>query len=138
LLYVSSYFERYRDTYIGLLDRVSREGAWIEWISFFLTAVETQAVDGVERGRRLIALREELRANYQGGRGSAVALTIIDGLFEQASMSISQAAERAGLSKEGARRAILRLVDDGLLVEATDRKRNQAFLAPRIIEAVER
>lgn len=137
LLYVSSYFERYRDEYIDHLDRVSQEGAWSEWISFFLTAVETQALDGVERGRRLITLREELRANYQGGRGSAVALTIIDGLFDQASMSIAQTAERAGISKQGARRAILRLVDDGLLVEATDRRRNQAFLAPRIIEAIE-
>ncbi len=56
LLDLSAYIEPRRDEYYARLLAVSREGDWGHWLSFFLTAVERQAIDAAERGQRLQAL----------------------------------------------------------------------------------
>src|SRR6266536_5812256 len=38
LLYLSAYFERNRDEYVGHLQRVREDGAYEEWVTFFLHA----------------------------------------------------------------------------------------------------
>jgi Fic family protein len=136
LLYISTYLEQHRDEYIARLAAVSKHDAWDAWISFFLTAVETQAEDGARRGRQLLSLREEYRREYQQGRGSGALLTVIDALFERPSVTINDAAGRTGLTFAGAQNVVQRLVQDGLLVEVTGRKRNRVFVAPTIIDAI--
>ena len=49
LLYLSAYFERWRDAYIDLLYAVSQRGAWNAWLVFFLQGIAIQARDAVAR-----------------------------------------------------------------------------------------
>ena len=49
LLYLSAFFERYRDDYYRGLLGVSHKGQWEEWVEFFLRGVREQARDALNR-----------------------------------------------------------------------------------------
>lgn len=135
LLYLSEYFERHRDRYIDLLYAVSQRAAWKEWILFTLRAIEEQSNEAFMRSTQLLGFREELRAQYQGRRSGHI-LTVIDRLFESPAISYQGVVDSAGVSFNTARSIVQGLVADGVLVEATGRKRNQVFLAPQIYAAI--
>lgn len=134
ILYLSEYLERHRDEYIDSLHRISTHGSWQAWISFFLRAVRIQAEDAWQRGSALLDLREDLRSRYQEPR-KARALALIDSLFERPSLTYRQAQDLTELSTPAANALVRSLVDDGILIEATGRKRNQIFYAPTIARA---
>ena len=80
LLYLSSYFERHRDTYYAMLQAVREGGDLDGWLRFYLRGVETQANDAVLRAERLIDLRESYRTRViESTRGQAISL--VDPLF---------------------------------------------------------
>jgi Fic family protein len=49
-------------------------------------------------------------------------------------MTRQQAAELLSISAPAASSNVMRLVDAGILVEATGRQRGQVFVAPRLLE----
>jgi Fic family protein len=53
LLYLSAFFERYRQTYCDCLQAVSERGAWREWLLFFLKGVAEQSRDACRRAKEL-------------------------------------------------------------------------------------
>lgn len=135
LLYLSEFFEDHRDEYVDSLLAISQRNAWRPWILFTLKAIEVQSLDAVDRGRSLLALREELRQQYSMGRSSTVAY-IIDALFQRPSLSVVSVARGAGVSYRAASMAVKVLVDDGVLHEVTGRKRGRLYLAPHIVDAI--
>lgn len=134
LLYLSEYLERNRDAYIDGMYGVSSRGDWAAWFDFFLTALERQAIDAKHRAESLLALREQLRSQYQL-MGRPRILPVIDALFERGTVTYGVAKEITGLGKQAANSLVKQLVDDGLLIEATGRQRNQIFYAPTIARA---
>lgn len=63
LLYLSSYFEAYRQTYHDRLQAVREAGDIDGWLLFFLQAVTSQATDAVARPRALVGIRESYLAD---------------------------------------------------------------------------
>ena len=58
-LYMSAYFERYKDEYIDNLFRVSTHGDWDRWITFCLRGTVSQAVDSIRRCHALTVLKDQ-------------------------------------------------------------------------------
>lgn len=56
LLYLSLHLKRHRTTYYDLLTRVRTEGAWEDWLTFFLDGVEETARGAVTTTRRVVDL----------------------------------------------------------------------------------
>src|SRR5690606_22696582 len=54
LLYLSSYFERYREDYYRHLLAVSTQGTWRDWIAYFLTGVRETAKEALVDTGRLV------------------------------------------------------------------------------------
>ena len=131
-LYVSDYFNVYRDLYVDGLWNVSRFGMWREWIRLFLVAVRGQALDGFARAGRLSACRHEYEDRYKSGRTSATILRIFDMLFESPAVTVPMVEQRLRVTYPTAARWVRQLVDDDILVEVTDRPRNRIFLATEI------
>jgi Fic family protein len=129
LLYLSLYLKRNRDAYYERLQAVRAEGAWEEWLSFFLegvievsrsTAETTQAiVEMIERDRRRI---HELR------RGAPTALRVLDLAVKSVVVRPPAAAKRLALSKPPVYTAIGRLEDAGILREVTGRSRGKTYV----------
>ena len=134
LLYLSAYFEKHRTEYTDLLLRVSQKADWNAWIEFFLTGVAEQAMDGVERATKLMALWQDYRKRLQTARASILGQNLVDQLFMQPAMSVGLARQLLHVSFLSAQNNVMRLVKLGILKEMTGRKRNRIFIAPEILQ----
>ncbi len=137
LLYLSAYFERYRNDYYRLLLAVSQSGKWIDWISFFLRGVAEQSRDALVRSDRLLQLWKNYRGEFQSARSSALQLRLVDQLFAYPAITANQAAKLLQVTHRSAQLNIEKLIRKGILKEATGKQRNRVFIAPHIVKIIE-
>jgi len=138
LLYLSAYFEEHRDEYYRLLLNVSQRGEWRAWIEFFLDAVEHQSRDAIKRSDTLLGLWSGYRHRLQAARASALLLRLVDELFLFPAINMKMAAKALGVTPRSAQLNIDKLIEAGILTEATGQKRNRVYVAAEIVSAVER
>jgi Fic family protein len=138
LLYLSAFFETNRDEYYSLLLAVSQQGAWEEWISFFLRAVDEQARDARQRATTLLDLRLGYRRSLEKARASALLLTLVDGLLESPVLTVPLAARRLGVTHRAATLNVRKLVEAGILEAVPGRERNRLFVCRGILDALDR
>jgi Fic family protein len=136
LLYMSSYFEKRRDEYVDRMLAVSTAGDWDGWIRFFLAGIAESARDGVRQTDRLRALRERYQAQVQSARSSALLPKLVDHLFRRPSVTIADVARVLGVTFASASASVRKLVEAGVLEEATGRKRDQVFVAREIMRFI--
>jgi Fic family protein len=134
LLYVSGYFESNRRRYYDLLQAVRTDGAWIDWIRFFLEAVEHSARAAMQQASDLLDLREQLRAMVHA---KPQALALVDELFRNPYTTVARAARLLRSSSPTASKAIRVLVDANVLRELTGRSWGRVFLAAPILNIID-
>jgi cell filamentation protein, protein adenylyltransferase len=134
LLYLSAYLEQHRTRYMDLMLAVSQKGEWQNWIAFFLRGIAEQAMDGVERATKLMALWQDYRKRLQTARMSILAQNLVDQLFQQPAMNVGLAQKLLEVSFASAQNNVMRLVSMGILKEVTGRKRDRIFIAPEILQ----
>lgn len=132
-LYLSPYLERRRTQYTDLMLRVSQVGDYHAWIRFFLESVEGSALESITRAEALLMLREQYHRRLQSARSSALLSKLVDALFERPSINIAGAAKLLGITYAPASANVKKLVDAGIVVEVTGRKRDQLFVAREIL-----
>ncbi len=137
LLYLSVFFERYRDEYYARLLDVSRSGDWIGWIRFFLRGLATQASDAVANSQRILALQERYREEFQKRKASATAMAIMDELFLNPYVTATRLAGRLGVSFPTVQGVLDRFVRGGILREVTGRQRNRIYCAEELLHTIE-
>lgn len=135
LLYLSAFFDRFRDEYYSRLLTVSQKGDWPEWIKYFLRGVAAQAKDAISDAKKIL----DLHAEYQGmvdmsKKIPESAHRLIDEIFLNPVISISGLSKKWNTSFMAVKRGVLRLIDIGILREVTGRKRNRLFIAPKLME----
>ncbi|MBD3239245.1 MAG: Fic family protein [Chitinivibrionales bacterium] len=138
VLYLSAFFERYRDEYYQRLLDVSRRGRWTEWIMYFLRAVETQSRKAISKSRRLLELQERYRAAVQTARSSALTSRLVDLLFISPIISAPWLAATLSITPRAAQQNIDKLIQAGILTEITGRRRNRMYAAQEILATMER
>lgn len=138
LLYLSAYFERHRNDYYGNLLAVSQKGTWEQWIRYFLKAVAVQSRDAIQKIDNLLALRQEYRARLQQARASALLLQLVDDLFDFPAVINPTLSKRKKITPRSAQLNIDKLVERGILREATGQHRNRVYIATEIVAAIER
>ena len=137
-LYLSAYFERYRDDYYRHLLAVSQKGAWEQWIKYFLKAVAIQSTDAIQRIEQLLTLRQDYRTRMQQARASALLLQLIEDLFSYPAITNRAVSERMNITPRSAQLNIDKLVKRGIIREATGRQRNRVYMATEIVGIIER
>lgn len=131
-LYLSAFFERFKDEYIGNLYRVSTHGDWSKWIEFCLRGVIWQSRDSIRRCDRFQAIKNEY--HEQITNPSPRTFLIIEGLFHEPIVTAPLLATRLGVSFPTAKTDIDRLVECGVLKEIAH-TRPKAYSATEIIRA---
>lgn len=129
VLYISHYFKAHRQRYYELLQAVRDEGAWEEWLKFFIEGIRTVSDEATDTARKIVALREEHRRliTTTFARAAASALTLLEDLFLHPVVSVKYVAELLGMTQAGANVLVRRMVDVGVLTEITGNARNRAF-----------
>ncbi len=137
LLYLSAFFERYRDEYYRRLLAVSQKGDWAGWIAFFLRGVNNQATDALQTAQRILDLQLAYRQRIQGRRIPGPTLGILDDLFVNPYATITGAQKRHRVNFHTAQAAIELLVETKILREITGRKRNRIYCAEELLRTIE-
>lgn len=128
LLYLSLYLKQHRDAYYDHLQRVRTEGAWEEWLSFFLEGVVDVAGSATDTTRRIVQMLTADRQRIQTlGRPSGSALQVHDVLSRAVVTSISDAAHWLPLSEPTVATALRHLEELGIVREMTGRSRNRLW-----------
>lgn len=137
LLYLSAFFERHRQEYYDLLLKISQEGAWREWIEFFLRAVVEQSGDAVSRARRLLDLHHTYTQVSREKKLTPTAGQLIELIFMRPLLNARAAQEYLNVTFPAAQKALNALVEAEILAEITGGRRNKVYAAKEILETLE-
>ena len=129
-LYMSSFFERFRDEYVKKMFEVSAKGAWTPWIDFCLTGTIAQANDAV---RRCEALRELQKKMIKDVRRNCSKRSerIVDGLFSLPIVRVANLSKDFGGTYPTAFADVRGLVAAGILAPL-EGVTGRAYYAPGI------
>ncbi len=84
MFYLSGYFDEHRDEYIARLRAIGKEdGAWNQWIRFFLSALVEQSGANADKARSIMALYKELKTRVLDLTRSIYAVPLLDQIFER-------------------------------------------------------
>lgn len=134
LLYLSLYLKRNRDAYYDYLQRVRTDGAWEDWLRFFLDGVIEVAESTTDATRRIVAMIERDRQTIHGmGRGAATAHRVHDLAARYVVVRPSATARALGLTDPPVYNAISRLEEAGILREMTGRQRGKIYAYDRYL-----
>jgi Fic family protein len=137
LLYLSAFFEKYRNEYYELLMKVSENGAWHEWVIFFLRGVKEQAQDAIVRAKRLQDLQMGWKEKLSQARASALVLRLADSLFVSPLITIPEAQRISGVKQyHTARKSIEKLVSVGILKQLGESSYGKTFIAEEIFRTI--
>ncbi len=138
LLYLSAYFEKYRDDYYNGLLEVTRHANWERWLIYFLSGIKEQSNDAIVRSSQLIDLWGAYKDKLQNARASGLQYQLIEHLFVQPIFSTSHIQKQLGITFRAAQQNIDKLIEHGILSEVTGKQRNRIFAARHIIDIVDR
>lgn len=137
LLYLSLYFKKRRNQYYDHLQRVRTEGAWEEWLQFFLEGSATTAQEAAETATRILSLFSKDRQKIQKlGRSAASALRVHEFMQRRPIASIADTAKALKLSIPTVTVALNHLVRIGIMEEVTGKRRDRLFTYSRYFNIV--
>jgi Fic family protein len=137
LLYLSLFFKTHRERYYELLQRVRTEGAWEDWLAFFLEGIESTAGEVAKSVRRSLVQFARDRKKIAGiGRAASSTLRIQEYLQKRPIANIRAISKTLGLSVPTVTGALQHLVDLGIAKEMTGARRNRLFSYPKYLAMV--
>jgi Fic family protein len=137
LLHISSYLETRKDDYIERLFAVSTQGKWVEWISFFLSAVQASCVASINVVDRMITLQASMKHKIRQAGANHRLATIIDELFTTGWTTVTKTEKLCGITFPTAQSDLRMLVKLGL-VQETQNGRPAIYYAPEILRLSDR
>jgi Fic family protein len=128
LLYLSLYFKTNRERYYDLLQRVRTEGAWEEWLAFFLEGMEITARSAADAAKQILTLFAKDRERIQTiGRAASSALRVHEYMQKKPLAGIGAVSDELKLSIPTVTVALDHLVRLGIAKEVTGKRRARVF-----------
>jgi len=139
LLYLSFYLKKNRAEYYDLLMKVRLEGAWEDWIKFFLNGVSETSEEAAKTAREVIQLKEELITKLHNNSISSVyGVKLIDLLFKTPLVSVKDISGKLNVSKEAANELVKKFEKIGILKEITGKQRYKKYSFKEYIDIIAR
>lgn len=133
LLHLSAFFEQNRDAYYDGLAAVTRQGAWRDWVAYFLSGVREQSGDAVRRLKELQDLLVSWKAQLRTVKPTPLMLHIVDTLPSEPQISALWVARRFGVTHPTANKALRALEELGIIKELTGMRRGRIYCATDVI-----
>ena len=114
ILYLSKYIIQTKNDYYRLLQAVTAEGSWAEWIGYMLEGIRQTSLLTVRKIDDVITLQREVHERLRAVLGSANA-DLLNLLFEQPYCRISSVMDRCEVSRPTATKWLNALADEGVL-----------------------
>ncbi len=128
VLYISDYFEEYRQSYYETLDEVRQKNNLEGWVRFFLEGVVVTSNKGKQKFENIITLREQYDNKITTlGRKVPKARQLLIYLFSQPIVSVNNVSKVLGVSFKAASDLVSDLTGLDILQEKTGYSRNRLF-----------
>jgi Fic family protein len=137
LLYPSLYMKTHRNRYYELLQRIRTEGAWEEWLQFFLEGIGSAAQDAADTAERTLRLFVQDKEKIQKlGRAAASALRLHEFLQTSPYIRIGTAAKGLHLTVPTITKSLNHLSHLGIVKEISGKHRDRLFAYSRYVSIV--
>ncbi|MGJ0532254.1 Fic family protein [Methylocystis sp.] len=113
--YMSSYFEQRRDEYIDRMRHASSSRAWVEWVIFFLEALEAQANANLAKAEEIKSLYEDMKVRFRDILSSQWSTTALDFVFTRPVFRNNVFTHKTDIPNATAHRFTRALAENGLL-----------------------
>jgi Fic family protein len=140
LLYLSLYLKNNRETYYALLQKVRTEGAWEEWVVFFLKAVietGTQAAHTIAEGAELFQ-SDITTIKKLESRRSETPLIVHQYMQKHIITTVRKAAKDLKLTNMTVTKALINLCQLKILKEVTGKSRGRIFVYEKYLTLLDK
>ena len=123
--YISGYLEDNKDLYIDTMRKVSQHENWELWCSFFLEAVEQQAIRNLSIAENIRTLYEEMKTIFSDVLSSKWSVNALDFVFTNPVFRNNKFTTNSGIPTASAARFTRTLLENNLILtleEASGRK----------------
>ena len=127
LLYLSLWFKRHRDDYYARLQAVRDEGAWEEWVEFFLRGIAETSGEASETALQIHRLRESDLERVRRSVTVRNASVLLEHLFAGPIVSVNDVIALLGVSQPTANTLVAQMESAGILEETTGRSWGRVF-----------
>jgi Fic family protein len=124
LLYLSLYLKARRAEYYDRLTAIRQQGHWEAWLAFFLRGVSLTARAATQTAQAIVELRDTHRSAVAR---NAKALTLLDHLMQQPTVSIKRVVQVLGCTPPTATKLVREMEARGWLRELTGYGRNRLW-----------
>ncbi|MES2345379.1 MAG: Fic/DOC family N-terminal domain-containing protein [Chlamydiota bacterium] len=137
ILYLSGYIIEHKVQYYEKLLRVSSEGAWVDWVLYFLAAVRETSKWTTSKIFAIQALMEESRILIKARASSIYSKELVELLFTQPYVRIHNLVETGFIGRDTASKYLKILCDIGFL-EEVKRGREKFFINHQFLSLLKR
>lgn len=129
VLYLSHYFKKHRQQYYSLLQATRDNGAWEDWIAFFLVGIADVSARASATARRILLLREQHRTAVADhlGRAAGNGHRVLEHLYQRPILSVNEVRGLIATTYPAANDLVSRMTELGILEEMTGQARNRRF-----------
>lgn len=134
ILYLSEFFDKFRDEYYRSLLAVSQKGDWNGWIEFFLRGVINMTGDALANAKRILALYEKYtNLINKTARVPEIVHKLLDEMFISPVISISTLSKKWGVQFNSVKKGVLQMANLGILQEITGKQRNKLYASKELL-----
>lgn len=133
VLFLSAYILQHKKTYYALLNAVTEEGKWHDWILYMLTAIEETSKRTFGLIRDIIALKNQTEKELHQVLGASYDHALLQLMFKQPYLKI-ELMEKAGLAHRQTASTWLKKMTAAGLVRPLKRGRTTYYINHRLME----
>ena len=134
-LYLSSFFEKHRNSYYDALSRVRETNDISHWVKFFLNAVIDTADDGKKTFILILELKKETDSFIisLGGRAKNTN-KILELFYQKPALNVKEIEKALSMNQRTIRNVLNTLEKENFIVEYTGNKRNKKYIFQRYLK----
>lgn len=133
-LYMSTFFEKHRNSYYDSLSMVRKSNDLEQWITFFLNGIVETAQDGIKTFKGILELQQEYDTNILTlGSRAKNAQKLLRFMYATPIVNVRSVEKELGISFSSANRLLKSLTELEILRETTDHSRNRLFVLEKYL-----
>lgn len=133
-LYMSTFFEKHRNSYYDSLSMVRKSNDLEQWITFFLNGIVETAQDGIKTFKGILELQREYGTSILTlGSRAKNAQKLLRFMYATPIVNVRSVEKELGISFSSANRLLKSLTELGVLKETTEDSRNRLFVLEKYL-----
>ncbi len=134
-IYMSTFFEKYRNTYYNSLTKVRTDNDLEQWIIFFLNVLVESAQHGIETYKSIFILREEYEKKILTlGARTKNAQKLLQQMYMTPILSVRSVEKVLEISFSSANRLLKSLAEMGILTQIRGHSQGRLFVLEKYLD----